>query len=93
VRKIALKPELETVEDMLKLASLLIAGGVSHLQMMWHSPSLLPGCSPFVNTMGDRDRLLSVIRGFITRLRQEVPVRFVTVSEAAERVAEKEKPS
>jgi hypothetical protein len=85
--KIALKPELESVTDMLRLARALIGQSNGHLQIMWHSPSLLPGISPFVRTPADRERLLARIRGFIEGLKQGHPVRFVTLSEAAERLA------
>jgi hypothetical protein len=87
VSKIALKPELESVTDMLRLALVLIGQGSSHLQVMWHSPSLLPGTSPFVRTLAERDRLLGRIRGFIEGLRQTVPVRFVTFGQAAQSLA------
>jgi hypothetical protein len=93
VSKIALKPELESVTDMLSLARTLLRQGSSHLQIMWHSPSLLPGTSPFVRTTADRDRLLARIRGFIEGLRQTWPVRFVTLSTAAESLARKGPPT
>ena len=87
LKKIALKPELESVEDMLTLSRTLVGQGASHLQAMWHSPSLVPGTSPFVRTSAERDRLLARIRGFIEGLRQTCPVRFVTLSEAATSLA------
>ena len=89
VSKIALKPELENVKDMLRLSRVLIEQGISHLQLMWHSPSLLPGTSPFVRTPAERDRLLARIRGVIEGLRQAGPVRFVTLSQAARSLAQK----
>ena len=85
--KIALKPELESVQDMLRLSRTLIGQGCSHLQVMWHSPSLLPGTSPFVRTPAERDRLLARIRAFVEGLRQTNPVRFVTLSQAARSLA------
>jgi len=85
--KIALKPELESVQDMLRLSRTLIGQGCSHLQIMWHSPSLLPGTSPFVRTPAERDRLLARIRAFVEGLRQTNPVRFVTLSQAARSLA------
>jgi hypothetical protein len=87
--KIALRPELESVRDMLRLSRALIGQGSSHLQIMWHSPSLLPGKSPFVRTPAERDGLLARIRGLIEGLRQTGPVRFVTLSEAAETLAKR----
>jgi hypothetical protein len=86
--KIALKPELESVKDMLRLSRALIGQGCSHLQIMWHSPSLLPGTSPFVRTPAERDRLLARIRGFVEGLRRAGPVRFVTLSQAASSLAQ-----
>jgi hypothetical protein len=88
--KIALRPELESVTDMLRLAVTLIGQGSSHLQIMWHSPSLLPGTSPFVTTPAERDRLLGRIRGFIDGLRSAHPVRFVTLRQAAESLARRQ---
>ena len=88
VSKLALKPELESVKDMLRLARTLIGQGCSHLQIMWHSPSLLPGTSPFVRTPAERDRLLARIRGFVEGLRRTGPVRFVTLSQAARSLAQ-----
>lgn len=88
--KIALRPELESVEDMLRLSRTLIGQGSSHLQIMWHSPSLLPGTSPFVRTPAERDRLLARIRVFVEELRQTSPVRFVTLSQAAKSLAHNE---
>jgi hypothetical protein len=90
VSKIALRPELESSGDMLKLSRTLIGQGSSHLQIMWHSPSLLPGKSPFVRTLADRDRLLARIRSFVEGLRRAAPVRFVTLSEAAETLADRD---
>lgn len=87
--KIALKPELESVTDMLRLSHRLISQGASHLQMMWHSPSLLPGASPFVRTSAERERLLARIRRFIEGLRQSARVRFVPLSQAAESLAQR----
>jgi hypothetical protein len=89
ISRIALKPELESVKDMLRLSRILIGQGISHLQIMWHSPSLLPGTSPFVRTDAERDRLLARIRGFIEGLRRSAAVRFVTLSQAAESLAQK----
>ena len=87
ISKVALKPELERVRDMLRLCRTLIGQGTSHLQIMWHSPSLLPGASPFVRTPAERDHLLSRIRAFVEGLRQTGGVRFVTLSQAAESLA------
>ena len=87
ISKVALKPELESVQDMLSLCHTLIGQGISHLQITWHSPSLLPGTSPFVRTPAERDHLLARIRGFIEGLRQAGGVRFVTLSQAAQSLA------
>lgn len=87
--RISLKPELESIDDMLRLSVLLIREGTSPLQIMWHSPSLLPGSSPFVQSAGDRDRLLERIRGLIQSLRETAAVKFVTMSEAAQLLAQR----
>ncbi|HYK81714.1 MAG TPA: hypothetical protein VEU55_01095 [Gemmatimonadales bacterium] len=83
VRRIALSPELASVADMLALSGRLLSEGVGHLHLYWHSPSLRPGLSPFVASTGDVERFYTAIEQYLEGLMASVPVRPVTVSEAA----------
>ena len=56
-----LSPELATGKEMVKLARGLLETGASHLQITFHSPTLVPGLTPFVKTEDDRRRFLDRI--------------------------------
>lgn len=83
IKRIMLSPETASVPDMLTLSSRLIDHGVRHLHLVWHSPSLRPGLSPFVATTADRARLYASIESYIEGLAAMASVTFATISEAA----------
>jgi hypothetical protein len=82
-KRIVLSPELASVAEMLTLSRRLLARGVRHLQLSWHSPSLRPGLSPFTRTTADVDRLYATVERYLEGLSGITPVTFATVSEAA----------
>ena len=86
LRRLSLSPEHRSVEDMLTLSRRLLEHGVPYLQISWHTPSLLPGLSPFVATAADVTRLYAKIDTYLDGLSKLTPLTFVTVSEAAERL-------
>jgi hypothetical protein len=83
VRRLALSPELSSVADMLTLSRRLLAHGARHLHLTWHTPTLVPGLSPFAKTAADVDRLFGTIVGFLDGLTRFTRPTFATVSEAA----------
>jgi hypothetical protein len=83
VDRIALSPELASAAQMLTLSRRLLEHGVRHLSLSWHSPSLVPGLSPFVATATDVERLYASIEAYLEGLSQITRVAFATVSEAA----------
>ena len=83
VQRIMLSPELASVDEMLGLSARLLDEGLRHLHLSWHSPSLLPGLSPFVTSAADAQRLYTSIERYVEGLRRMTSVRSVTVSEAA----------
>ena len=88
VRQIILNPEVTTVSDMLLGARLLLSEGLRYIHLTLHSPSLMPGLSPFVRTTAHRDHMLGAIERFVAGLAAITPLRFATVSEAACRAEE-----
>ena len=74
LRRVILSPESESLDDMLRLARRLIDQGVRFLQLFWHSPSLVPGLSPFVRNAADRARLFASIAAFVDAVSRIVPV-------------------
>jgi len=83
LRKIALSPETDTARDLVTLCRTLVGSGVRFLHMFWHSPSLVPGLSPYTPRSSDVEGLFRTIGTVIERIGADRPLRFVTVSEAA----------
>lgn len=82
VRRIALSPEQSTAPDMLTLSQRLLEQGVRHLQLFWHSPTLMPGLGHSA-TAADVDRLYASVEAYLEGLARMTSLKFVTVSEAA----------
>jgi len=83
LRHVSLSPETDVVDDMLDLTRALLATGVRHLHVYLHSPSLVPGLTPFARTRSDVIRLYAAIEEYLDRVSALIHVRFATLSEAA----------
>lgn len=81
-RLVVLSPESTSVPDMLALSRGALAGGVRHLHLTLHSPSLRPGLSPWISTAGDVDRLYASLEAYVDGLSRMTSVRCATLSEA-----------
>jgi len=86
IKKLILSPEIESVDDMLTLSRRLIEQGVSHLNLLMHSPTLRPGLTPYTQTTQDVRRFRASLTEYFGRLSEMADVAFATVSEAAERL-------
>jgi len=83
VRRVTGSPESESPDDLVALSRRLVEDGVGLIQLFWHSPSHVPGLSPFVRDASDRarlDRTLALWLEGLARFASPVPA---TVSEAA----------
>jgi hypothetical protein len=89
VKRLVLCPELAGPADMLLLSRRLLEQGVRHLHVSWHSPTLLPGLSPFARTSKDVARLYASLDAYFDGLWRLTTVRFATVSEAAALLSER----
>jgi hypothetical protein len=77
---VSLSPELHDAEQMIRLVSALKARGTTVINMFFHSPSLLEGCSPFVRTAAAADDFLERIDQFLV-FAQSAGLRAVTMSQ------------
>jgi hypothetical protein len=84
VRRVILTPEGESLSDLLALAARLLEQGERFLHVFWHSPSLVPGFSPFVRDADARERLLRTIEGFVNGVARRARCVPMTVAEAAQ---------
>ena len=60
-----LSPELANSSDMIRLAESFLSSGHRHLNMCFHSNSLVPGISPFVGDDSELTIFLHRIRDFL----------------------------
>lgn len=83
LQRLILSPELASVSEMLTLSRRLLQHGLRHLHLTLHSPTLVPGLSPFAATAADVSRLYAAIEGYVEGLARITPFQAATVSEAA----------
>jgi hypothetical protein len=76
----ALSPETTDTARMIRLARALLARGTTVLNFFFHSPTLLPKCSPFVRTEGDATRFVERIDRFL-QFANDTGLQPVTMSE------------
>lgn len=62
--RIMLSPEGNSFEEMRALATALVSRGRRFLTMTMHSPSVVPGHTPYVRTQADLDRFLETTERF-----------------------------
>jgi hypothetical protein len=77
---VCMSPEVDTLPRMIRLTETLQKRGAEVINVFFHSPSLLEGCSPFVNTTADLRAFLDRIDGFLA-FAQSAGLRPVTMSE------------
>lgn len=81
LERIRLSPEGHELDDLVRLTRHLLANGVSVFCFSLHSPSFLPGCTPYVQSAGDRERLLDCCRRYFDFFHGELGGRSLTPSE------------
>lgn len=85
VNRVWLSPEGASSAEMIALCRRLMKQGIGFLNMMFHSPSLRAGLTPYVRTRDDERRLFERIRD-VVRFARDHGVESITLSEAARSV-------
>ncbi len=80
LNQVCVSPETHDAPRMIRLSRTLLDGGARVINMFFHSPSLLAGCSPFVKTEGEVDRFIARIDAVLA-FAQSAGLRFATLSE------------
>lgn len=65
VDRLHLSPEGHTLEEMRRLTRSLLSAGVRTFALSFHSPSLLPGCTPYVRNETELEVFLDRLRGYL----------------------------
>lgn len=77
---VSLSPEINDARAMIRLADTLLNRGARVINMFFHSPTLLEGCSPFAKTAADVAAFVARIDTFLG-FAQSAGLRPVTMSE------------
>jgi hypothetical protein len=64
VNKVMLSPEGATLDEMQKLTRALLKRGVRTFSLTMHSPSVVPGCTPYVRTLTELDDFLACLKDY-----------------------------
>lgn len=80
VNKVWLSPEVADGKTMIKLARRMMRNSYPVINMVFHSPALKAGLTPFVRTRGDERRFIGHIKEFLTFV-QDTGIRPITLSE------------
>jgi hypothetical protein len=78
LERIRLTPEGYSLAEMRRLTRALLARGQRTFMLSLHSPSVVPGNTPYVRDNKDLALLLQRLRGYLSFFRDELHGRFVT---------------
>lgn len=87
LERIRLTPEGYTLAEMIRLARALRRQHVSAFTLTLHSPSLKPGCTPYVRDRSDLDNFLRCFVGFLEFFRDDLRGVFMDPFEFRARAA------
>ena len=87
LEKIALTPEGVTLEEALRGIDIAVDDGLPVIVLSFHSPSLVPGHTPYVRSEEDLDRLYGWLRGVYGRLAERgvLPTTVAEIMHAVKR--------
>jgi len=63
--RLRLSPEGFSLTDLQRLTRVLLDRDIGIFTLSFHAPSLLPGCTPYVNNLAERAEFLARLRGYI----------------------------
>lgn len=84
--RVRLSPEGCTLAEQRRLTRALLARGQRFLTLTYHSPSLMPGGTPYVRSKQELNRFLGLLDEYLAYFTGEVGGEIVTLSEAAARL-------
>lgn len=80
LERIRLSPEVATGAEMRHLTRALRARGCEVFSLTYHSPSLVPGHTPYVRDAAERERLIATVHDYCTWFRDEIGGQFISMS-------------
>jgi len=87
LERIRLSPEVASGAEMRRLTRALRADGCEVFSLTYHSPSLVPGHTPYVRDAADRECLISTIHDYCAWFRDEIGGQFLALSQVGAALA------
>lgn len=81
LERIRLSPEVATLEEMQRLTKDLMKGGCQVYSFTYHSPSMVPGHTPYVRTDADLNRFIATVRDYCAWFQDKMGGQFMSVSD------------
>lgn len=81
VERIRLSPEVANGDEMRRLAGALHAGGCQVFSLTYHSPSMVPGHTPYVRSAAELERFIATVSDFCDWFRDELGGQFMGLSQ------------
>lgn len=81
LERVRLSPEVASGSEMRRLTGALLAGGCQVFSLTYHSPSLMPGHTPYVRSEADLERLIATVHDYCAWFRDRVGGEFMSLSQ------------
>jgi hypothetical protein len=87
LERVRLSPEVASGSEMRRLTGALLAGGCQVFSLTYHSPSLMPGHTPYVRSEADLERLIATVHDYCAWFRDRVGGEFMSLSQLRQALA------
>jgi hypothetical protein len=87
LERVRLSPEVASGAEMRRLTTSLLGAGCQVLSLTYHSPSLAPGCTPYVRNAADLERLIATVHDYCAWFRDEAGGQFMSLGQATRALA------
>jgi hypothetical protein len=81
LERVRLSPEVASGAEMRRVTGALLAGGCQVFSLTYHSPSMIPGHTPYVRTEADLERLIATVHDYCVWFRDDVGGEFMSLSQ------------
>lgn len=87
LERVRLSPEVASGAEMRRLTEALLAGGCQVFSLTYHSPSMMPGHTPYVRCEADLERLITTVHDYCAWFRDRVGGEFMSLSQLRQALA------
>ena len=81
LERVRLSPEVASGAEMRRLTDALLANGCQVFSLTYHSPSMMPGHTPYVRSEADLARLIATVHDYCAWFRDEIGGEFMSLSQ------------